>query len=160
MEKAKIISKNQIKIIDYDESLRRLQDEKQQKSQLLEDEARSIAIESYFASELAKLEEYKEIRLTSPETESSLDSAIPYYEEEDGVIIQKWEIIENAPFMVESEIQRLKQELAADDYKITKCYEASLLKTEVPYNIYELHIRRQALRDKINELELLLTPLE
>lgn len=157
MEKAKIISKNQVQVIDYDESLRRLHDEKQQKNQLIEDEARAIAIESYFALELAKLEEYKEIKLTSPDIESSLDSAIPYYEEEDGIIIQKWEIIENAPFMVESEIQRIKQELAADDYKITKCYEASLLKTEVPYNIYELHIQRQALRDKINELELLLT---
>lgn len=54
---------------------------------------------------------------------------------------------------VKDEIQALKDSLSESDYKITKCYEASLLGTELPYDIEELHAQRQAERDKINELE-------
>lgn len=54
---------------------------------------------------------------------------------------------------VKDEIQALKDSLSESDYKITKCYEASLLGTELPYDIAELHAQRQAERDKINELE-------
>lgn len=54
---------------------------------------------------------------------------------------------------VKDEIQALKDSLSESDYKITKCYEASLLGTELPYDIEELHTQRQAERDKINELE-------
>lgn len=54
---------------------------------------------------------------------------------------------------VKDEIQALKDSLSESDYKITKCYEASLLGTELPYDIAELHAHRQAERDKINELE-------
>lgn len=57
---------------------------------------------------------------------------------------------------VRREIQSLKDELANEDYKITKCYEASLMGTEAPYDIVELHQKRQATRDKVNELETLL----
>ena len=40
-----------------------------------------------------------------------------------------------------------------NDYKIIKCSEASLVGEEMPYDITALHAERQALRDKINELE-------
>lgn len=50
-------------------------------------------------------------------------------------------------------IDTLKSELAAGDYKITKCYEASLLGEPLPYDIKELHAARQSIRDKISELE-------
>ena len=52
-----------------------------------------------------------------------------------------------------SEIERLKSELQESDYKVIKCAEAICLNTELPYNMTELHKERQALRDKINELE-------
>ena len=52
-----------------------------------------------------------------------------------------------------SEIERLKSELQASDYKVIKCAEAICLNEELPYNMTELHKERQALRDKINELE-------
>lgn len=58
--------------------------------------------------------------------------------------------------LVEREIQRLKIELSASDYKVTKCYEASLLGEELPYNIATIHSERQTIRDKINQLENLL----
>ena len=51
------------------------------------------------------------------------------------------------------EIERLKSELQESDYKVIKCAEAICLNEELPYNVTELHNERQALRDKINELE-------
>ena len=51
------------------------------------------------------------------------------------------------------EIERLKSELQEGDYKVIKCAEAICLNAELPYNMTELHNERQALRDKINELE-------
>ena len=52
-----------------------------------------------------------------------------------------------------SEIERLKSELQESDYKVIKCAEAMCINAELPYNMTELHNERQALRDKINELE-------
>lgn len=57
---------------------------------------------------------------------------------------------------IRDEIEALKTALSDSDYKITKCYEASLLGQELPYDVAALHMERQALRDKINELEPLL----
>ena len=51
------------------------------------------------------------------------------------------------------EIERLKSKLQESDYKVIKCAEAMAVGAELPYNITELHKERQALRDKINELE-------
>lgn len=53
----------------------------------------------------------------------------------------------------EKEIMQLKAELSATDYQVIKCSEASLLGEELPYNVSELHATRQALRDRINQLE-------
>lgn len=58
---------------------------------------------------------------------------------------------------VRIKIQQLKDDLASEDYKIVKCYEASLLNQELPYNIQELHIKRQSVRNQINEMEAQLT---
>ena len=52
-----------------------------------------------------------------------------------------------------SEIERLKSELQESDYKVIKCAEAMAIGAEMPYNMTALHKERQALRDKINELE-------
>ena len=52
-----------------------------------------------------------------------------------------------------NEIEMLKAELSATDYKIIKCSEAQLVGETLPYDIAVLHAERQALRDRINELE-------
>lgn len=52
-----------------------------------------------------------------------------------------------------SEINTLKKQLDKTDYKIIKSSEYQLLGIEIPYNLEELHAERQAIRDKINELE-------
>ena len=54
---------------------------------------------------------------------------------------------------IQMEIKRIKSELQESDYKVIKCAEAICLNAELPYNMTELHKERQALRDKINELE-------
>ena len=51
------------------------------------------------------------------------------------------------------EIERLKSELQESDYKVIKCAEAMAIGAEMPYDVASLHNVRQALRDKINELE-------
>ena len=51
------------------------------------------------------------------------------------------------------EIERLKSELQESDYKVIKCAEALTIGAEMPYDVASLHKVRQALRDKINELE-------
>ena len=51
------------------------------------------------------------------------------------------------------EIERLKSELQESDYKVIKCSECLALALPMPYDVQALHKVRQALRDKINELE-------
>ena len=51
------------------------------------------------------------------------------------------------------EIERLKSELQESDYKVIQCAEAMAVGAEMPYDVASLHNERQALRDKINELE-------
>lgn len=52
------------------------------------------------------------------------------------------------------EIQTLKEQLTSTDYKVIKCSEYSLANLDAPYDITALHTERQALRDKINSLEI------
>ena len=54
---------------------------------------------------------------------------------------------------IQDQINSLKKELESTDYKIIKCSEYQLASLEPPYDISELHSTRQALRDRINEME-------
>lgn len=51
------------------------------------------------------------------------------------------------------EINNLKAELSSTDYQIIKCSEYQIQGLKSPYDILNLHASRQALRDRINELE-------
>lgn len=61
--------------------------------------------------------------------------------------------IPNPILTAEEQIAELKRELESTDYKIIKCSEHQLLGLDMPYDVAELHAERQAIRDKINELE-------
>ena len=66
---------------------------------------------------------------------------------------------------IESEIRTLQSKLDAPtsdigDWKIIKTYEARLSGESDPYNYEELKAARQAVRDKINELQAELETLE
>jgi hypothetical protein len=54
---------------------------------------------------------------------------------------------------VKKEIKELKEELSSSDYKIIKCNEWALLSQESPYDMISLSKERQEIRNKINELE-------
>lgn len=60
--------------------------------------------------------------------------------------------------LVRNKIDELKASLTSNDsvigdYRITKCYEASLIGLDMPYDIADLHLKRQSVRDEINKLE-------
>lgn len=50
----------------------------------------------------------------------------------------------------------LKKQLASTDYQVIKCMEAQLMGKSLQYDIESLHSERQQIRDKINELEILI----
>ena len=57
---------------------------------------------------------------------------------------------------IKQQVADLKQALTDSDYKVMKCYEASMLGQPLPYDIDAVHSERQTMRNKINELEPLL----
>lgn len=58
----------------------------------------------------------------------------------------------------QQEIYNLQADLTSGaseigDWKVAKCYEYALIGEETPYDVKELHQKRQAIRDKINALQ-------
>ena len=78
--------------------------------------------------------------------------AVVTMQAEEAQIVDNEQVVDNNGLLL-SEIERMKSELQESDYKVIKCAEAICLNAELPYNMTELHNERQALRDKINELE-------
>ena len=77
----------------------------------------------------------------------------------------KKELTETERGTIESQIRTLQSRLDAPtsdigDWKIIKIYEARLSGESDPYNYEELKAARQAVRDKINELQTELETLE
>ena len=60
---------------------------------------------------------------------------------------------------VTAQINDLKVQIAASDYKVIKTYEYSLLGEQAEYDMETVHAARQNLRDQINALETQLTEL-
>lgn len=60
---------------------------------------------------------------------------------------------------IQGEIDAIKAELSETDYQVIKCYEASLVGEELPYDIKALHEDRNKKRAQINALETNLTNL-
>ena len=52
-----------------------------------------------------------------------------------------------------AEVENLKMQLAESDYKVIKIAECVACGLPLPYDAEQLHSERQALRDRINELE-------
>ena len=61
--------------------------------------------------------------------------------------------VPNREKSAKEQINELKKQLEATDYKVIKCSECQLMGLDIPYDIIALHVERQAIRDKINELE-------
>lgn len=58
-----------------------------------------------------------------------------------------------------AQIDGLKAQIAASDYKVIKTYEYTLLGEKTEYDMEAVHAERQALRDQINSLETQLADL-
>ena len=71
---------------------------------------------------------------------------------DESQIVDNEQVVDDNGLLL-SEIERLKSELQESDYKVIKCAEAMAVGADMPYDVASLHNERQALRDKINELE-------
>lgn len=103
-------------------------------------------------------EQYVEFIPSNPPVEAGeLDDISTYYEKgEDGKIYQCWNVNKNHPGKVKIKIKELKDSLSKTDYLIIKTYEAKISMSDAPYSqeyLDEIIQERQALRDRINELE-------
>lgn len=78
--------------------------------------------------------------------------AVVTMQAEEAQIVDNEQLVDDNGLLL-SEIERLKSELQASDYKVIKCAEAMAVGADMPYDVASLHDERQALRDKINELE-------
>ena len=78
--------------------------------------------------------------------------AVVTMQAEESQIVDNEQVVDDNGLLL-SEIERLKSELQASDYKVIKCAEALTIGADMPYDVASLHNERQALRDKINELE-------
>ena len=68
--------------------------------------------------------------------------------------------LEKIKAQIQSRLIHLADFLNKTDYKIIKCYEASMRQITLPYNLEELCIQRDAWRAEINQLEEELAELE
>ena len=78
--------------------------------------------------------------------------AVVTIQAEEAQIVDNEQVVDDNGLRL-SEIERLKSELQESDYKVIKCAEAMAVGADMPYDVASLHNERQALRDKINELE-------
>ena len=78
--------------------------------------------------------------------------AVVTMQSEEAQIVDNEQVLDDNGLIL-SEIERIKSELQESDYKVIKCAEALTIGAEMPYDVASLHKVRQALRDKINELE-------
>lgn len=115
------------------------------------DESGRIAFAVYDTAKAASADGY----LPYEETEKPVpaEGIIPHnysrsFEEQDGKIVLVWK-----PYPNYEAIAELKKMVAATDYKVIKCYEASLVGKDLPYDMNEVHKERQEIRDEINRLE-------
>lgn len=78
--------------------------------------------------------------------------AVVMMNSDESQIVDNEQVVDDNGLLL-SEIELIKSELQESDYKVIKCAEAMAVGAEMPYDVESLHNERQALRDKINELE-------
>lgn len=73
------------------------------------------------------------------------------YDNGDKISYRYEKVVNN--YKLNADIEALKAELAETDYQVIKCYEASLVGEELPYDMKMLHTSRNAIRAHINEIQ-------
>lgn len=175
--KAKIISKYCVSVIDYDKEVKKVESvfsnkinsmgiddnsinnilAKKEDDRTIEDLKKIVLrknINDWKDDRMSELNGYKDyIPEDPPKDLKDFESVIPYYEEDDNNVIQKWEIKENDKFKMLQRINVLKKELSDSDYKVIKCYEASLMNKDMPYDLQTLISERNSKREEINDIQ-------
>lgn len=129
-----------------------LQEQKEQYRDGKEIKTRTISIEEQ--AEQLKKQGWKPVDLLDNEQMNAPDGyavrIIPY-DAGDRISFRYEQFRDIAK--LKKEIDSLKSSLTDSDYKIIKCYEASLIGASMPYDVALLHSERQSIRGRINELE-------
>ena len=107
------------------------------------------------SSEWKPVDEIDESKTISDDEDYTI-RLVPY--DNGNRISFKYEKVVNTT-KIQGEIDAIKAELSETDYQVTKCYEASLVGEELPYDIKALHEDRNEKRAQINALETNLTNL-
>lgn len=101
------------------------------------------------SSEWKPVDEIDESKTISEDEDYTI-RLVPY--DNGNRISFKYEKVVNTT-KIQGEIDAIKAELSETDYQVIKCYEASLVGEELPYDIKALHTERDLKRAKINTLE-------
>ena len=107
------------------------------------------------SSEWKPVDEIDESKTISDDEDYTI-RLVPY--DNGNRISFKYEKVVNTT-KIQGEIDAIKAELSETDYQVIKCYEASLVGEELPYDIKALHEDRNEKRAQINALETNLTNL-
>lgn len=107
------------------------------------------------SSEWKPVDEIDESKTISDDEDYTI-RLVPY--DNGNRISFKYEKVVNTT-KIQGEIDAIKAELSETDYQVIKCYEASLVGEELPYDINALHEDRNEKRAQINALETNLTNL-
>lgn len=107
------------------------------------------------SSEWKPVDEIEESKTISDDEDYTI-RLVPY--DNGNRISFKYEKVVNTT-KIQGEIDAIKAELSETDYQVIKCYEASLVGEELPYDIKALHEDRNEKRAQINALETNLTNL-
>lgn len=100
---------------------------------------------------------YEEEELPDESELSSIGSYKLCYRQEEGQIVGYYEVVDVDLVKVNTEIERLKLELTATDYKVVKNQELQMVGEACAYDPHELYEIREPLREAIRELEIYLT---
>lgn len=107
------------------------------------------------SSEWKPVDEIDESKTISDDEDYTI-RLVPY--DNGNRISFKYEKVVNTT-KIQGEIDAIKAELSETDYQVIKCYEASLVGEELPYDIKALHEDRNEKRAQINAFETNLTNL-
>lgn len=85
------------------------------------------------------------------EVEAGYCVNINAYDAGDHISYQYEKVFDNKE--LSTKVKKLKRQLSDGDYKVIKCYEASLAKEDLPYKVERLCFERNIIRMEINRLE-------
>ena len=124
------------------------------------DELKRIVVRKYiddaYQYQIKDFNSYKRYTETIPEGAGELDSYEFFFTETENEIVRNFRIIKNDKRKVAEKINELKQKIADTDWKVVRCYEASLMNEDMPYNVKELGKYRASIRSEIKRLQELL----